>query len=121
MSALLPLSVQKLRLEKDMFHALPEHLLPIAQRYTHVYKIIVTPVKNPQYKGVVRVTITAPANFRTGNIILENAGRVPATPPPEGQDDLRSIVHYVMGSGSIRYRGVLMSNQNVFVETTVTL
>lgn len=121
MSVLLPLSIQKLRLEKDMYHALPEHLLPIAKNYDHVYKLTITPVKNPQYKGIVRVTITAPANFRTGNVIVENAGRIPATQPLENLDDLRPVVHYVLGSGTIRYRGVLMSNPNIFVETTITV
>lgn len=119
MSALLPMIVEKICIEKSLYNTLPEHLVYIAKNYDKVYKLTIYPVKNPSYSGLVRTTILAPANLRAG-VLLQNEGRIPEKDPLPNMDDLRPVVHYVFGSGHITYKCVLQSNKNVYSETVVT-
>lgn len=113
---LLEPSVQKERIMKDKYSTLSSTVQMIAQNYSSITKVTISPRREPG-PGVCRVKIVTPANLRDGNLILENAGRVPVTAPPVGQDDLRPIVFYAFGTGSQVSKVTLEADHNNYVQT----
>lgn len=116
---LLPPVVLKEKITKDQYGKLPPYLQPIVKNYAYVWKTTVMPGKTAT-SGHCRVFILAPANFRSGRVILENTGRVPLQAPAKELDDLRPIVFYAFGgTGSQKFRVTLDADHNNYKEKVV--
>lgn len=115
---LLPPQIDKQLIVPSDFASLPPMPRMMASKNIPVWKVTISPRKSST-SGHCRVTIIAPANYRTGSLILENAGRQPAVSPPEKEDDLRPIIFYAFGTGSQGIKVVLQSNRNNYLETII--
>lgn len=103
----------------NQYSTLPENLRMIAKNYTLIYRVTITPRKREGALGV-KTNILAPPSFRmSGNVILENAGRLPLKLPTGSTEDLRPITFYAFGSGTYKFRVNLESNRSIYVETLV--
>ena len=110
--------IQKERIPKERYNNVPAHVQFLTEKQDHVWKLTITPRKTAT-SGHCRTFIVVPANYRSGPLILENAGRQPRTAPPLDQDDLRPIVFYAFGTGTQKIRVFLDANHNNWVETTI--
>src|SRR3972149_1612722 len=87
------------KITKDKFHTLPPTVQMLAHNYDHVGKATITPRRAPG-PGICRVKMVTPDSFKTGKLIVENGRRVPIEDPAPGQDDLRPIIFYGIGTGT---------------------
>ena len=115
---LLPPQIDKQLISSSDFATLPPMSRMMASKGKPVWKVTIVPRKSSE-SGHCRVNIIAAANYRTGPLTLENAGRQPATTPLESEDDLRPIIFYAFGTGSQGIKVVLQSNRNNYLETII--
>jgi hypothetical protein len=107
--------VEKTKITKDQYATtLPAFLQPFVAALPYVWQVIVTPQKNPESTAHCRVFILAGADLTFGALTVQNAGRMPATAPPETQDDLRPIKYFIWGNGKQGFKVVLGSNSGVY-------
>lgn len=110
--------VENDRIEKANYGSIPAYLLPIANKYSHIYKVLITPQKTLT-SGLCKTRILAPESFGTPGLELQNQGRIPATVPPTNVDDMRPCLFYVFGAGSQKFRTNLQTNTNHYTEVIV--
>ena len=88
----------KERLEKPQYASLSPFHQTIAQNYTHVWRVTITPQKTADSR-VCQVVVSGAANFRQGSFTLENLGRVPAMAIAPA-DDMRPCQFLAFGTGA---------------------
>lgn len=111
--------VSKSIITKDHYSTLPTFLQPHVANYDHIWFVIIVPQATVDPNDPCRVVVSAAANNRTGNLRLENNGRLPVSPPPDGFDDLRPASFYAWDVGSQTFRVRVTNNSAVYVETRV--
>lgn len=114
---LLPSIIQREKFDKEKYAALPQDVQQLAKNYPYVHKVTVIPQKKAG-SGLCKTRILIPASFSSPGLVPINKGRVPEQVPPANQDDMRSCVFYILGSGTQKFRTNLQTNQNHFVEAT---
>lgn len=103
----------------NQYSTLPENIRMLAKNYSLIYRVTITPQKREGALGV-KTNILAPPSFRiSGNVFLENGGRLPLTLPTGSTEDLRPITFYAFGSGTYKFRVNLASNRAIYFETLV--
>ena len=117
---LLPPTIDREVITREQYASvLPGYLVSIVSNFDHVYKVTITPHKTPT-SGIARVSIIAAANMRTSTLFLENGGRVPTTAPPQGEDDLRPIIHYYYGTGTQQLQIKLVNDHTIWKDFSLT-
>lgn len=75
-----------------------------------IYRVTVTPKKNPKIKAPVHTFIQMPIKERDGCLEIQNLGRTPFLSAGPLEDDLRPITYYVAGTGKAQIR---VNNRNL--------
>jgi hypothetical protein len=106
----LPPHSEKVALTREQFGALvPGALAYISPNENKFTQWTITPRREPG-AGLAQVSIIVPANKRSGALQIQNMGRVGAE-PSAGQDDLRPLLVYAIGTGKQGVNFVLKNHQ----------
>lgn len=131
---LLPPTITKDQIVKinGRYQNIPPQLVNLVANTDHIWKVTVTPniTRVPKSAGPntrlteilcgpCKLVISAEYGGKTGNLFVQNMGRIPTTTPPAEADDIRPIMYYVWGTGSQRFDVIFPKYSSIRVSETV--